>query len=396
MNTSFLKRLAAWTFPEGAVLAAAAIVVHLHSLHEPVRRLTGTFAGAVLVAGAAVGLRFARSRVVFALLLLGLAQRFLPHVGRGDAAAERAALQAIAILLPLNLAAFGLLPERGLLTLSGFGRLATILGQAVGVAAFTSATPAQTAAALERALLPAGLTAWTPLGDLALAAYFVAAGVLLVGQFFEFGANGRPTLWVVIATFLALNADPVGPAATFYLATAGLVLVVGVVETSFSLAYRDGLTGLPARRAFNEALERLGGACVVAMVDVDHFKQVNDQHGHEVGDQVLKMVAAHLARVGAAGRPFRYGGEEFAILFPGKTVAEVVPEAERLRAEVAQSTFAVRSRTRRRRKPRAPRTTRSRREVLAVTISIGIAKDVAAADRALYQAKEGGRNRVAS
>src|SRR2546426_2126284 len=58
------------------------------------------------------------------------------------------------------------------------------------------------------------------------------------------------------------------------------------------MAYEDTLTGLPARRALNEALLRLGGQYSVAMIDVDHFKRINDRHGHDVGDQVLKMIAA--------------------------------------------------------------------------------------------------------
>src|SRR2546425_6328967 len=75
------------------------------------------------------------------------------------------------------------------------------------------------------------------------------------------------------------------------------------------MAYQDSLTGLPARRALNEALLRLGGHYTVAMLDVDHFKRINDHHGHDVGDQVLKMIAAKLAQVTGGGKAYRYGGE---------------------------------------------------------------------------------------
>ena len=169
------------------------------------------------------------------------------------------------------------------------------------------------------------------------------------------------------------------------------------------MAYQDGLTGLPARRALNEALQRLGGRYAVAMVDVDHFKKLNDRYGHDVGDQVLKMVAAKLAGAPGGGRAFRYGGEEFALLFPGRTVEECLPDLETLRQDVADAHFTIRRRLRPRRRPTTMKTAR-RREQVAVTVSIGVAEPdgrrktpdqvIQAADQGLYQAKDGGRNRV--
>jgi diguanylate cyclase (GGDEF)-like protein len=169
------------------------------------------------------------------------------------------------------------------------------------------------------------------------------------------------------------------------------------------MAYRDELTGLPARRALNDALLRVGGTYTVAMVDVDHFKKFNDTHGHDVGDQVLRMVAGRLARVPGGGRAFRYGGEEFAVLFPGKTVEESAPHLETLRAAVASATFTKRGLDRPKRKPKSPRARGASARPLAVTVSIGAGQArgsalpeqvVKAADKALYRAKEGGRNRV--
>src|SRR5207244_5445715 len=100
------------------------------------------------------------------------------------------------------------------------------------------------------------------------------------------------------------------------------------------------------RRALNEALLRLGGHYTLAMADVDHFKNINDRHGHDVGDQVLKMVAAKLALVGGSGRAFRYGGEEFAVLFPGKSAEECLPELESRRRSGEETGFILRSRIR--------------------------------------------------
>ncbi len=108
------------------------------------------------------------------------------------------------------------------------------------------------------------------------------------------------------------------------------------------MAFRDELTGLPARRALNEYFLRLSGPFTVAMLDVDFFKKFNDNYGHDVGDQVLKMVAARIARVRGGGRAFRYGGEEFTVVFPRRTAGEVLPHLESVRKSVEDSGFTLR------------------------------------------------------
>jgi diguanylate cyclase (GGDEF)-like protein len=211
-------------------------------------------------------------------------------------------------------------------------------------------------------------------------------------------------LWAAVGCVIAASAGPAGGRSTLHLANAGLVLVVAAVESAYAMAYRDELTGLPARRALNDALLRVAGTYTVAMVDVDHFKKFNDTHGHDVGDQVLRTVAGRLADVSGGGRAFRYGGEEFAVLFPGKTAEQTAPHLETLRTSVAGATFTLRGHDRPKRKPKSPRVRPAGAKQLAVTVSIGAAQArgsvppaevVKAADKALYRAKEGGRNRVA-
>ena len=197
----------------------------------------------------------------------------------------------------------------------------------------------------------------------------------------------------------------------------GLILLSSIIETSYVLAYHDELTGLPSRRAFNDALLRLEGPYAVAVVDIDHFKSFNDTYGHDTGDQVLRMVAGRLAGVSGGGEAFRVGGEEFSILFPGKSTKEVVEHLDRLRILIQASTFRVRAGEERRTVARGPdrrvaaRGKRDRRVRpqnpsgdLSVTVSIGVAEPTArlreleqvmqAADKALYRAKQNGRNRV--
>ncbi len=155
------------------------------------------------------------------------------------------------------------------------------------------------------------------------------------------------------------------------------------------MATRDALTDLPNRRDFfdraGEATLRKPGSPPVSVVsfDIDHFKRVNDTWGHDVGDEVLKAVAALVAR--CPGRPARLGGEEFAILLEGWDLLDAYHEAERLRIAVEELPIS------------------GPWGMLKVTMSLGVAEHqigqtidqmLKAADVALYAAKTGGRNRV--
>ena len=190
-----------------------------------------------------------------------------------------------------------------------------------------------------------GHISWTPLPALALLAFVAAFGVLLARLLLYRKPTESGLLWALLATFLSFQVGAVGPAATAYVATAGLILISSIIENSYFLAYHDELTTLPARRAFNDALLRLEEPYAVAVVDIDHFKKFNDTYGHETGDQVLRMVAGKLAGVTGGGRAYRVGGEEFSILFPGKTAKDAMPHLELLRSVIEVSTFRVRGRT---------------------------------------------------
>ncbi len=197
------------------------------------------------------------------------------------------------------------------------------------------------------------------------------------------------------------------PALLPALSVAALLLMLGAtLQESFHMAFRDELTGLPGRRAFNETLQRAAGTYSIAMVDVDHFKKFNDTHGHDTGDDVLKLVASRLARVGDGGRAFRYGGEEFAVVFLDRPAPACVDAVETLRQSIEDSRMQLRDRSTRSRDDAAGQQQRGRGgtgQVVQVTVSIGLADSrvdarpsgvVKAADQALYAAKEEGRNRV--
>lgn len=179
-----------------------------------------------------------------------------------------------------------------------------------------------------------------------------------------------------------------------------------LVQESLDLAFRDELTGLPSRRALNERLRQLSSQYCLAIVDIDHFKQCNDRHGHDVGDQVLRMVASRL-RQGSRGRAYRQGGEEFVIVLDRCDTETARPLLEAIREDIAGYPMQIRDVANRpagkhknlRRPGQAPASQRS----LSVTISIGLASGnrqsgpadvLKQADKALYKAKAQGRNRT--
>lgn len=406
------RSLLSLALPEGLIVLAAAAFVRWGTALPWAPLVVRYYPPVVLAAGLLLAWRFHRGRLLLALLALALADRamhWLPAADPDATVAGPVAVRLIALALPATLAVLAYASERGVLTAVGQRRLLWIVGVAGAVFVLALAYPEDRAHVLDRALLAGPYLGWSPAGQVAAVGALAAVGAIAGRVLWRPDPIARGMLWAAVASFLAASAAAGGDAAaatraTLYFATAGLVLAVSTVESAYAMAYRDELTGLPGRRALNEALQRVGDRYTVAMVDVDHFKQFNDRHGHDVGDQVLRMVAARLARVTGGGRAFRYGGEEFTVLFPERSVDESRPALEELRRAVAQSSFTLRGKDRPRKKPKTPRRRNTDPKQLSVTVSIGAAQPsgraatpdavVKEADRALYRAKEGGRNRV--
>jgi diguanylate cyclase (GGDEF)-like protein len=404
------RKLLALVFPEGLLLLLAVALVHWGATTPSAVPLVHLYPIVVLVAGVLLGWRFQRGRLLLALLGLVLADRAMLWLAPPESDLPYAGpviVRTVAMLLATSFAVLAFLRERGVLTDVGLRRLAALAGQVAVVLAvwlLAAVYPESAARVFNLVLLPPPYLTWLPLGQPAALVALVAIAVLVARTLWRPDAEARGFLWAAIASVIAASAGPAGGRATLHLASAGLVLVVATVESAYAMAYHDELTGLPGRRALNDALLRVGGTYTVAMVDVDHFKKFNDTHGHDVGDQVLRLVAARLGRVAGGGRAFRYGGEEFAVLFPGKTAEESAPHLETLRAAVAGATFTLRGKDRPKQKPKTPRARSANAKEVTVTVSIGAAQArgsalpdevVKAADKALYRAKEGGRNRVA-
>lgn len=215
----------------------------------------------------------------------------------------------------------------------------------------------------------------------------------------------------VIIGFIAFTCFYLDKISVVMFSVAGFIFIISLMRNSFDMAYRDDLTGLLGRRALNERLKGLGKRYVIAMMDVDHFKKFNDTYGHDVGDDVLKVVAKEIAAVRGGGTAYRYGGEEFCIVFSGRDIEYARPYLEEVRKNIGSYKMALRDAEHR---PKSTETAKERRgrrskkregKTVSVTISIGVATPgeniskadavLKVADQALYKAKQKGRNCLA-
>lgn len=405
MSSSPAKAVVSFAAP-GAVLAAAAILVRWGGLSTPV--VAEYYSWTSLVAAIGLAWRFKSSRVLFTVTVLWLAERSLLLAGNIDPTAS-AAFSLVALLVPLNLVFFDLIGECGLGAValgSGFGIL-TIEAAFVGV--LSRMENAQFSSWATQTILPSDWFGWTRIPQPALLAIAIAFAVTSTRVVLSRKPVECATWWALVSAAVGFHLT--GRATGVFLSTGVAIMGVAMVETGYRLAYHDELTGLPGRRAFNQAILNLNARFAIAMVDVDHFKKFNDTYGHDTGDQVLRMVAARLAKVGGGGKAFRYGGEEFAIVFPHSDADEAEDHLEAVREVIAHTAFNVRGPDRSdRKRPERRYAAPGRKpygkqpDVATVTVSMGLAQCTArlwspdlvvqAADRALYAAKNNGRNRV--
>ncbi|CAI8888130.1 Diguanylate cyclase (GGDEF) domain-containing protein [Pseudomonas chlororaphis] len=313
----------------------------------------------------------------------------------------------VCLLLPLLFGLFAAWQERTHLFQDMVARFAVLLAFGSVALGLEQSYPQALLAWLAEIRWPALHGTWMSLIQLSYPV-FLAAFLLLAIQYWR---NPRPLhaaqlvgllglFWMLPKTFIlpfTLN---------IMCSQVMLMIAAAVAHEAYQMAFRDELTGLPGRRALNERMQRLGRNYVLAMSDVDHFKKFNDTHGHDVGDQVLRLVASKLSKVSGGGRAYRYGGEEFAVVFAGKTLEECMPHLEVIRETIANYNIQLRNQENR---PQDDQQGRQRRGAAAassvsVTVSIGVAERqmehrspeevLKSADQALYSAKGAGRNCV--
>jgi len=413
LSYALTKRLTAIALPVVLLLAAFIAVHRIPLLPAAQRELAGYAPFLALAGGLGLSLAFNRGRAFFALLLLGtfyLVARNALAQGVSEPV-PRVLFLCFSPLLPVNLALFCFMRERGIFSHVGrlrLGFLAAQIGAVFWVARFRQdygAIPDLIA----RPLIPSRFLPGLELPQSALLCFLVAGSLVAIRALKRRYPIDVAILGTLVALLITCNRIGTEYAPALFVTAAALLLTIGVLQDSHSMAFSDDLTGLPSRRALNEQVMGLGRNYVVAMLDVDHFKRFNDTYGHDVGDQVLKMVGARIAAVKGGGKPYRYGGEEFTVIFPRKDLQEATQHLEELRQAIGSYQLWIRGTDR----PKEAEVGKAKRadgpgnaKAVSVTISIGVAVSgealrspaevIKAADKALYRAKQRGRNQIAS
>jgi diguanylate cyclase (GGDEF)-like protein len=402
--------------PSLALLIAGLAAAYVKDLNVFFTSLFNVLPTLVLLLGGAYCVVYKRQRELFLMITVYIAYFLLDTqtdyyrdngTVRDDAAVV---FHLCCLLLPILFGLYALWEERTHLFQDLVARLAVLVSVGGVVLAIEQYHPQALLGWLADIRWPLLHGEWMSLIQLSYAAFLIAFG-LLINQYVR---KPRPLhaaqLVGLLGMFWALPKTFILPfTLNIMCSQVMLMIAAAVAHEAYQMAFRDELTGLPGRRALNERMQRLGRNYVLAMGDVDHFKKFNDTYGHDVGDQVLRLVASKLSKsTNGGGKAYRYGGEEFAIVFAGKTLEECMPHLEMVREVIASYQIHLRNQEAR---PHDDLQGRQRRagnqaSAVSVTVSIGVAERQAehrnpeevlkAADQALYAAKGAGRNCVIS
>lgn len=382
------------TTPLGILLIAGIGFLQIKALPASMLSSIPTISYVTLTFGMIITSCFNRSRAFFILLFLFLSQlgMFYTASRYGESSfLFQGYYDSISLLIPVNLLFFASVSERGLLSARGKKYFAFIFLQGFFLLEMILAGDREFFEAVGKSFMAARFMPQTFISDGALIAFMISGVVLLAERRAPNAGFKTAVFGALISLALAQHFHSLSVAIPFFYAVAGFIIVLSVLQDYYCKAYVDELTGLPSRRLLNEDLMKLDGTYTIAMLDVDFFKKFNDTYGHDAGDDVLRLISGAMKEF-KAGKSFRYGGEEFTILFPGKSLAEVIPHLEDLREAIARRKFILRGKQ------------KGADRKLSVTVSIGAAETnqrtanpeevIKQADKALYRAKENGRNCV--
>jgi len=359
-----------------------------------------------LLPAAGLAWRFNRSRAFFIALMFAGAHLLLNEpVLAGIQIESSIAALFLSYLIPFNLALLVFMKERGIFTKHGLIRFSIFILQVLLAVSLVYWDQAMTTKILAYPLISESILKSSLVPHGAIVVGFISIVYLFANLLQHPSSLAASKAGILVLFLLAIiNIDqPLSGVLLF--SVAGILIVLALIQDSYFMAYHDQLTGMPGRRALDEQLLKLGGKYVLVMVDIDYFKKFNDRFGHDVGDQVLRFIAVKLESIAGGGKVFRYGGEEFTILFPGKTTWDVESHLQVTHEMISNSRFYVRDRSRPKDAPEesSQLTNRKLRKV-KITVSMGVAEKsddhanpgdvMKQADQALYRAKNKGRNRI--
>lgn len=332
-----------------------------------------------------VSWHFNRNRFIFIIIPL-----VIMHVGFEYFSAKKATDLFLysSVLYPLHILLFLLFKERGLFSVWGISKIIFFLLEISVVMYFVYFPNAELKALFNVKIFAISCY---PLKDISVAVgilvVFIMTALVMFNRYLMYNSSFLITTITFYAGMFFLKTPH---ANELSLLAISVIIFVLLIRESYKLAFYDELTSMPGRRALIEDMAKLGKRYSLAMIDIDFFKKFNDTYGHDTGDEVLKMVASKLMNVGGGGKAYRYGGEEFVLLFPSKDVEESFGYVDILRQTIATSPFVVRN--------------KKSSKTIYVNISSGIAQNsnkdrdsfavMKRADDALYKAKKAGRNQV--
>jgi diguanylate cyclase (GGDEF)-like protein len=407
MLSLFWKSILAVLFPGGLIFLIAIGFLRPQGLPIWLQQPIAALPYIVFTFGLVFGWYFASSRMILSLLVLALADRAMvlfPGTDAEQAALGQTIVAITAFLVPLNLLAFSIFKEDSLTTLRGLTRILLVLVQPFLL--FWLCLPDQhdLASSFTREYVPSLYTEWTPIPQPALFAFATA----LLLHFIRFALRRDPleggAIWALIAIFVAYHTSRYGWQPTNFFMAGGLILFVTLFQSFYQQTYRDELTGIPGRLAYEEAIGQLGKRFSVAVISIDQLTQYANIHGKSVSQQILKLVAPRVHAACSGGQIFRTTGEELTVLFPGKSTTEAMSTLETVRKTTEAINLILRGPDRVWQKERVTQKTGSRDRTLPITLSIGVAEKVSdsamltlvikSAYRALYEAKGAGGNVV--
>lgn len=346
----------------------------------------------LLIIGLVMAVLFNKSKLFFTLILT-LTALLVLYTRQTDNRFFDLLFFSTGILVPLNSLLFSATHEKGIFSASGKVKVLMIGLQTSLVFYCLWFQETWLSDLKDHEFFPSGIQRNLVPDDLVVILFILSLIIFILRDFFKRDSNQSVQFFSLSSLFMAILKPNDVLWYSLFLSGSALFHLLTLIQKSYTMAYLDDLTGIPGRRALNEDLQKLSGLYTLAMIDIDHFKQFNDKYGHDAGDEALRHVARIMKRAVRGGRIYRFGGEEFTVIYPGRDTAHALINLEEIRRHVESEPLIS----------NIPAHKSSAGRKLPLTISLGMAENgsdtrpsevMKLSDQALYRAKEKGRNRV--
>ena len=405
MGQGLLRAVFTLVFPGGLLFLGALGFLRPQGLPPWCQGPLAVLPYLALTFGLVFGWYFASARMLLSLVCLILADQALVRWPPDHAGSVSDTLFAAAtFLLPLNFLTLAIVKERAIGPLWAALRVLPVLLQLCVVWWLCDPTHQDFAMALKSAYISGWSTHWTPVPQAALLVFLVAGLLLFVRFILRRHPMDAGAAWALGAVFLAYHGTQLGWSPANFFSTAGFILFASLVQATYQETYRDELTGIPGRMAYEEATAQLSRHYAVAVLAIDQLNGYAGAHGKPVVEQVLKRLAPKVQAACRAGRVFRVSGEELTLLFQQQSALEALVELERIRKSLESTPLILRDGRRIWEDTGGTGSLRRNDQVLPITASIGVADSavegatlsvvIKAAYRSLYEAKSAGGNAV--